>query len=335
VRNSRRLAAAVAIVAATAAACSSGETASTTPATIATNETGAPTSHRSLPATTTTVPNSYEVGEREVSFTDTSRSTAANGSYPGSPKRQLRTLLLYPKLDGEPAHQGAPFPLVLFSHGFDGAPDAYKELLREIAGAGYVVAAPQYPLTHTGAPGGPTVGDVANQPADARFVIDQVLDAKPGADFLRGRVDRARIGVGGHSLGGITTYGLAYNSCCTHENIKAAFAIAGAASAFPRETFFVDNHTPLLAIHGDDDATLMYDAGHDSWERANAPKYFLTVINGAHGSEARGGTTPKQRIVTEAILHFLDAYVRGNTDALTDLTAVGDTTGLTKLEKQT
>jgi fermentation-respiration switch protein FrsA (DUF1100 family) len=320
---------AFAAIAGVAGACSSDSTTASPSAVTA----GGTESQSNVTTTTTAVPATYSVGERVVTFVDETRSTAKNRFYPGATNRSLRTRLYYPEVDGAPARAGAPFPLVLYSHGFTGSPEAYSRLLQEIAAAGYVVAAPQYPLTHATAPGGPTLADVVNQPADAGFVIDQVIEGRQGTEFLRGLVDGDRIGVGGHSLGGITTYGLAYNSCCTHAGIKAAFPIAGAASAFPRETFFADN-TPLLAIHGDHDDTVSYSSGHDAWERAQAPKYFLTVINGEHSSEARGGTTPKQRVVAESILLFLDAYVRGNRDALTELTAIGDTSGLTKLEKQ-
>ena len=66
-------------------------------------------------------------------------------------------LLLYPA-DGEVAASTEPvddapvadgtFPLVVFSHGVDARPDpTYEGRLKEWARAGYIVAAPTYPLS--------------------------------------------------------------------------------------------------------------------------------------------------------------------------------------------
>jgi hypothetical protein len=62
-----------------------------------------------------------------------------------------------------------PHPLILFAHGFALTPADYAPLLRAIASAGYVVAAPIFPLTNTNAPGGPDEADLANQSRDVSF----------------------------------------------------------------------------------------------------------------------------------------------------------------------
>src|SRR3954453_10951704 len=49
---------------------------------------------------------SHAVGTRQFTFVDSTRATAAFGSYPGSPSRRLPTTVWYPN-DG-----GGPFPLV-------------------------------------------------------------------------------------------------------------------------------------------------------------------------------------------------------------------------------
>ncbi len=43
--------------------------------------------------------------------------------------------------------------------------------------AGYVVAAPAFPLTSRNVPGGPNAGDVLNQPADMSFLISSMIRA--------------------------------------------------------------------------------------------------------------------------------------------------------------
>ena len=47
---------------------------------------------------------------------------------------------------------------------------------RWLSSHGYIVVAANFPLTYRYAPGGPTVTDLANQPADVSFLIDAVLE---------------------------------------------------------------------------------------------------------------------------------------------------------------
>src|SRR5947209_7537413 len=130
------------------------------------------------------------VAQLSLPLVDTSRRA-------GSGPRVLTTSVWYP------AAPGGPFPLVVFAHGYNVTPAPYAGLLQSWARAGYVVAAPTFPLTNPGAPGGPNEDDVVNQPADVRFVIDRLLaaDAQPGP--LAGLINPQRIGVAGHSDGGI------------------------------------------------------------------------------------------------------------------------------------
>src|SRR5438067_1920033 len=109
------------------------------------------------------------VAQLSLPLVDTSRRA-------GSGPRVLTTSVWYP------AAPGGPFPLVVFAHGYNVTPAPYAGLLQSWARAGYVVAAPTFPLTNPGAPGGPNEDDVVNQPADVRFVIDRLLaaDAQPG-----------------------------------------------------------------------------------------------------------------------------------------------------------
>jgi dienelactone hydrolase len=269
-----------------------------------------PTSAATTTSTTAVRPRTYEVGTRESTYVDTSRPTAKNNSYPGAPTRTIRVRFYYPAQGGAPARAGAPFPVVLFSHGHNGLPEGYAPLLGDLARAGYVVVAPAYPLSNSASPGGATVGDLGNQPKDASFVLDRVLaDAHTTKTWPPGFLDAGRIGVAGHSLGGLTTYGLVYNPCCVDRRIKAAVVLAGAGLGASSESTTI--HTPLLAIHGDQDRTIPIATGRDSFQHANRPKFFLTIVGGSHSDEARGGTTPGQRTVTRSMIAFFDYYLRG------------------------
>ena len=103
------------------------------------------------------------------------------------------------------ARSSGPFPLVIFGHGFAVMPDLYKRLLRAWTRAGYVVAAPVFPLENENAPGGPDESDLINQPADMSYVISALLSATNARSGpLRGLIDPARIAVTGQSDGGDT-----------------------------------------------------------------------------------------------------------------------------------
>jgi hypothetical protein len=92
----------------------------------------------------------FAVGVLDVTYTDTTRGTAARGSAPASSTRPISVTVRYPA-EGDPSTppaQDAPalddaFPLVVFAHGFDVSADTYATLETQLAAAGFVVAAPE------------------------------------------------------------------------------------------------------------------------------------------------------------------------------------------------
>jgi dienelactone hydrolase len=328
----RRCATASAIALAAAVACSACSDGRTPAAP------GAPSPASGAPGTTSAAPTTarrtdYPVGTREETYVDTSRPTAPNKSFAGAPDRTIRVRFYFPGERGAPARDGAPYPLVVFSHGFTARPEAYQRLLEDFARAGYVVAAPAYPLSNRDAPGGPVVTDLANQPKDASFVIDRVLEAARGDGWLGGLVDAARIGAGGHSLGAFTTFGLAWNTTCNDARVKAAMAMSGGRGGCAG-AYFGDDRTPLLAVHGDRDEVVPYGVGRSTYAAAPRPKFFLTIRGGRHSSDELGGTTPGQRAVTRSAIAFFDFYLRGEAGALERLRRVATVDGLTTFDAQ-
>lgn len=104
---------------------------------------------------------------------------------------------------------GAPYPLIVYSHGSGGQNFIASFLTEELASQGFVVVA----ANHTGdtaidrATNTSVVPDQndLNRPADVTRVIDDVLArSNSGNDFLSGHVDASRIGLVGHSYGGYT-----------------------------------------------------------------------------------------------------------------------------------
>jgi dienelactone hydrolase len=194
------------------------------------------------------------------------------------PDRPLPTTVWYPAQGtaGGAARSGAApaggrFPLVLLSHGLTGLPSYLAPIGTRWAAAGFVVAAPAYPHTKHGAPQF-AVSDVANQPADASYVITEVLASDPA------HIDPAAIAAAGHSAGGYTTTGLL--SSHRDPRLRAAVVIAGALLGGA----YTGRPTPVLFVHGDADQTVSYpNGGRPAYAALPWPKAFLTLEGGDHG----------------------------------------------------
>ena len=244
------------------------------------------------------------VGVTTITFVDTSRTTAANGNCPKLPSRTLPTTVYYPTDTAN-----GPYPLIVFAHGFSATPDSYAGLLERWASAGYVVAAPTFPLSSGTSPCGPIAGDVVNQPRDMSFVISSVLDAaKADEGPLAGLVDAKHIGAAGHSNGGITTYGLVGNTKLRDERISAAAILAGTAQKYPTGKYDLAHLPPVLFVHGTDDDLVPYGAAVDGFNAARGPKGLLSITGGDHGSSASPA-------VYDATTDFFDGYLRDDAAA--------------------
>jgi len=209
-------------------------------------------------------------------------------------------------------------PLIVFSHGLGGSPARFTQLLDSWAAAGYVVAAPQFPLTSDANPEHRTeAGDLANQPGDVSFVIDQMLAANTAAGGpLAGRIDPDRIGAAGLSLGGGTTYGLLYNDCCADDRVDAAIVMAGAVLVYTGTNDF-SRELPLLALHGDADLALPYDLGRNAWGEVGGPAWLITLVGGSHAAPFEDFETPWDAMVNEATTAFWDTHLGGDASGLT------------------
>jgi dienelactone hydrolase len=259
----------------------------------------------------------YAVGEIVVAYTDRSRSIHVPGRPPMP--RTLVTVIRYPAV-GSPSHvevRGAapakgrgPFPLVVFAHGFDTTPTPYSQLLDAWASAGYVVAAPIFPLTNPRAPGGPDESDLVNQPTDMSFVITRALigdGAQHG--ILAGLIDRHHIAVAGQSDGGSTALAAAYNGHFRDRRIGAAMILSGAEIPGLGGYDFRPGGPPLLAVQGTADTSNAPSSTYSYFDLASPPKFLLRLWGAPH----LGPYTDEQpylSVVERVSIAFLDRYLK-------------------------
>lgn len=263
----------------------------------------------------------FHIEVSHLRFVDESRSIRVSGS---EVPRVLRTVLWYPLAGSEsgtpvPSSDSRPrdasFPLVVFGHGFDLDPLAYRPLLRAWARAGYIVAAPIFPLTSPGASGGLNESDVVNQPGDVSFVISRLLalSARPSSR-LSGLIDPSRIGVAGHSDGAETALTVAYDRCCRDRRIRVAVIMAGAELYIAGGLPFASPGPPLLAVQGTADMVNRPELTTQLYADASAPKYGLWLRGGDHVSPYIGRDR-YEAIVQRITLAFLDRYLKLDTYA--------------------
>ncbi len=230
----------------------------------------------------------HGVGKAELTLVDAERATPENGTYPGADSRTLVTSLWYPD---EAVDGGSP--LVIYSHGFMSNRTEGEYLAEALARQGYVVAAPDFPLSNGSAPGGPNASDVVNQPGDVSFLIDTLTDLPDDGKPFPGTVDRSRIGVAGLSLGGLTSTLVGYHPRFHDARVRSVISIAGPAGMFTRR-FFLTRAAPFLMIAGTEDAVVDFET-HAAIFPQRAPQSTLVAIRGGTHIAFAGIAEPAMR----------------------------------------
>ena len=277
-------------------------------------------------------PSPITVERTTLTLVDPSRATPSNGDYAGAPHRTLMTTVSYPARRGTPLP--GPLPLVVFATGIGGDSLNYAPMYDHWVEAGYVVAAPTFPLSSKNAPGGETLSDLVNQPDDIRFVTTAVLkQGRTRKSPLVGLIDQHRIALVGKSLGAITVFETAYATADPDTRFRAVIALTGVVGGSGPHFTGID--TPLLLEHGDADTTVPHDGSVKAYAAAEPPKYFVTLLGQTHGSAFGGGATPAEQVVERTVVDFLDRYVQGQRAARSRLLHDGDVPGVATIQHQT
>jgi predicted dienelactone hydrolase len=227
----------------------------------------------------------YGIGVRSITYT---KDSVAN---PGTP-RALDTAIWYPTTpDAGPFNaglggvvdapldlSGGPYPLLLFSHGSCGYALQSKFLTPLIASYGFIVAAPPHPgntLAEFPAcgSGAAQAASIQERPNDIIFVTDQLLAANAdNTSPFFGAIDPDRIGMSGHSFGGLTTYLVS----ALDARYKIAVPMAPAALFTPTLT------VPSLTMMGAIDSVVNNDQTRAAYDRSSAPKMKVEIAHAGH-----------------------------------------------------
>lgn len=253
------------------------------------------------------------IGEVKAVFTDRARTMVVLGR---RVPRAVEAIIRYP------VGLSGPFPLIVFGHGFAVNPTPYSLLLDAWTRAGYVVAAPIFPLENANAPGGPDERDLVNQPRDMSLVISSLRGQGTGQVARIGRmIDSSHIAVAGQSDGGDTALAATYGTA-RDRRIGAAVILSGAEDPFAPVFAMPPNGPPLLAVQGTADTINPPYQTYSFYQQAAPPKYLLKLIGAGHQApytEPGSDLTMVERMT----LAFLNEYLKGRSQGLRRYLAAG------------
>jgi dienelactone hydrolase len=234
------------------------------------------------------------------------------------------------------------FPVIIFSHGYDGVRAIYTSLIEELASHGFVVAAINHPYVAgiTVFPDGRVVElvEVPSDPSEAetyfetafravvediRFVLDHLIELNETNVTWKHRLDISKVGVYGHSFGG----GASAVVCSEDSRFLAGVALDGFVGTDDIEGGLETPFLMMLAEGRFNDSrtlqmwTMLHDDGYRV-EITGSTHYgytdvgiLLTHFTPLLPQENLGfGTIIPKRLVKIAnsyILAFFDVYLKG------------------------
>ena len=269
----------------------------------------------------------FDAGFQERSLTDRSRKTPPMDGQGEKPFRRLETTFFYPITKGVKGvatadlipEEAAPLPLVVFVHGLGARVSGYRGLFLNIAGAGFVVAAPQFPDPGSDRDAG--ISDAENHPGDVTFLLNELELLASRGDNLASSIPTSRVAVAGHSLGAGTVFRSGFSSCCRDERVTAGLAFGTARVSLFGVAEFPQGF-PLLLIQGSkDDVTTATNV----YRQAKSPKLLLILDGSDHVQPfmyMSSPPDPDERLTADVSVLFLNATLKGQADGYSRISAL-------------
>jgi len=182
-------------------------------------------------------------------------------------QRDIEVAVTYPGGAGK-------FPVILYSHGDGGNGGDARPLARFWATRGYVVIAP----SHRDAPPAKNLADPKaweTRARDLAFLIDALPEVEQRVPALAGKLDGAKLGVGGHSYGAYTA-GLLAGASVTPPKGPRTAAAKPMSFADPRPKAFLLLSPPGAGVRG-------WTA--ESWSNVDRP---LLLVTGSRDATSKG-----------------------------------------------
>ncbi|MFJ5924910.1 alpha/beta hydrolase family protein [Kitasatospora sp. NPDC092948] len=204
----------------------------------------------------------------------------------------LASVATWARTDARPAE--GRFPLVLLSPGFTFPRAVFTGIAEDLSSRGYVVALIDHPYESSGVtlPDGRTLPcAICDQPPeggpaaiaesrakDASFLIDRLTSDDSPWKYAR-LIDRRRIGMAGHSIGGDA----AATTMAADSRVRAGVNMDGTFFA-PVPATGLGGRPFLLLGAGFDEAPGMDPSWDKAWSRLDGWKRRLTVAGAQHGT---------------------------------------------------
>jgi predicted dienelactone hydrolase len=215
-------------------------------------------------------------------------------SYPLGPGIALRSKVA---VDGLPVSSRENQTLLIFSHGYGGTHTQSVELMEILASHGFIIVSPEH--TGNAQPSNTDSFDeaAANRVPDISFLIDTMIArSEQAGDSFYNRLDSQRMGVVGHSFGGMTAVGVAagWAGASPDQRVAAIVPISAVIDAklqsdtrtSPNAGFsaaqLASINVPVMLIGGTKDVGVFIENNSIAFEQlTNSPKVYKVDIIGA------------------------------------------------------